>query len=142
MEWFEPAFNAVEFFMLGVVQIAVIALGMRFFERRWPLEKTGDDRLIGVDRVYTVLNKLGIIPLAVFVVTYPITKEIEHPGADAGASRRRGWSGCCRGWTTTRSPRSWSTSCSTTSPPTGCTAPSTPFPGGGRCTACTTASAA
>ena len=51
---------------------------MRFFEKRWPLEKTGNDRLIGVDRVYTVLNKLGVIPLAVFMVSYPITNEIEY----------------------------------------------------------------
>jgi sterol desaturase/sphingolipid hydroxylase (fatty acid hydroxylase superfamily) len=78
MEWYEPAFNAVEFVMLGVVQIAVIALVMRLFERHWPLEKGGDDRLIGVDRVYTALNKLGIIPLAIFIVAYPITNEIEH----------------------------------------------------------------
>ena len=55
----------------------MIALGMRFFERRWPLEKAGDDRLIGVDRVYTVLNKLGIVPFAIFVITYPISQEIE-----------------------------------------------------------------
>jgi sterol desaturase/sphingolipid hydroxylase (fatty acid hydroxylase superfamily) len=78
MEWYEPAFNAVEFVMLGVVQIAVIALAMRFFERRWPLEKTRDERLVGVDRVYTVLNKLGIVPLVVFIAAYPITNEIEH----------------------------------------------------------------
>src|SRR6185436_8117672 len=77
MEWFEPAFNAVEFFMLGMVQIAVIALVMRVFERRWPLER-GEDRLVGVDRIYTVLNKLGIVPLLVFIVAYPITQEIEH----------------------------------------------------------------
>ena len=51
--------------------------GMRFFERRWPLEKTANDELVSVDRVYTMLNKLGIIPLAVFIVTYPITQEIE-----------------------------------------------------------------
>lgn len=78
MAWYEPAYSAVEFFMLGVIQIAVIALGMRFFERRWPLEKAGsDDSLVAVDRVYTVLNKLGIIPLAVFVITYPIVQDIE-----------------------------------------------------------------
>jgi hypothetical protein len=29
MEWYEPAFNAVEFVMLGVVQIAVIGLVLR-----------------------------------------------------------------------------------------------------------------
>jgi sterol desaturase/sphingolipid hydroxylase (fatty acid hydroxylase superfamily) len=78
MEWYEPAFNAVEIFMLGIVQILVIALGMRFFEKRWPLEKTGNDGLVAVDRVYTVLNKLGIIPLAVFMVSYPITNEIDY----------------------------------------------------------------
>jgi len=77
MEWFEPAFNAVEFVMLGVFQILVILLVMRAFERRWGVER-GDEQLIGVDRVYTVLNKLGIIPLLVFVVAYPITQEIEH----------------------------------------------------------------
>ncbi len=78
MEWYEPAFGAVEFVMLGVVQTAVIALVMRLFERRWLLEKDGDERLVGVDRVYTALNKLGVIPLIVFVVAYPITNEIEH----------------------------------------------------------------
>ncbi len=78
MAWYEPAFNAVEFVMLGVVQIAVIAIGMRFFERRWPLERSGkDDRLILVDQVYTLLNKLGIVPLAIFIVTFPLVTAIE-----------------------------------------------------------------
>jgi sterol desaturase/sphingolipid hydroxylase (fatty acid hydroxylase superfamily) len=77
MEWYEPAFNAVEFVMLGVVQIAVIGLVLRLVERRWPLE-AGDDRLMGVDRVYTVLNKLGIVPLVVFIAAYPITNQIER----------------------------------------------------------------
>jgi sterol desaturase/sphingolipid hydroxylase (fatty acid hydroxylase superfamily) len=78
MAWYEPGYNAVEYVMLGVVQIAIIAIGMRFFEKRWPLEQPGkDDRLIGVDQVYTVLNKLGIIPLAIFIVTYPLVQEIE-----------------------------------------------------------------
>ena len=78
MEWFEPAFNAVEFVMLGAVQIAVIALGMRVIEKRWPLERHPDERLVRVDRVYTVLNKLGVVPLLVFSVSYPITNEIEY----------------------------------------------------------------
>ena len=77
MEWFEPGFNAVEIFMLGVVQITIIALGMRLLERRWPLEADGDDRLVGVDRVYTILSKLGIVPLIVFIVAYPITTQVE-----------------------------------------------------------------
>ena len=46
MEWYEPAFNAVEFFMLGVLQIAIIALVMRAFEKRWLFERTADTRLM------------------------------------------------------------------------------------------------
>jgi sterol desaturase/sphingolipid hydroxylase (fatty acid hydroxylase superfamily) len=77
MEWFEPAFNAVEFVMLGAVQIAVIGLVMRPIERRFAGEE-GEDGLVGVDRIYTMLSKLGIVPLLVFVVAYPITNELEH----------------------------------------------------------------
>ena len=78
MEWFESAFNATEIVMLGLVQIVVISLVMRTFEKRWPLERSSDNRLMRVDQVYTVLNKLGVIPLAVFAAAYPITQEIEH----------------------------------------------------------------
>lgn len=77
MEWYEPAFNAVEFVMLGLVQIAVIALVMRPVERRWGRER-GEEGLVGVDRVYTALNKLGVVPLLVFVVAYPITNEFDY----------------------------------------------------------------
>ena len=82
MEWFEPAFNAVEFVVLGLVQIAVIGLVMRPIERRFGVEQggreQGEARLVGVDRVYTALSKLGIVPLLVFVVAYPITNELDH----------------------------------------------------------------
>ena len=141
MEWFEPAFNAVEFFMLGVVQIAVIALVMRLLERRWGVER-GDERLVGVDRVYTVLNKLGIMPLLVFVRRLSDHQPDRAPGAGAGlhaAAARAADPGPAR---QRLRRRSWSISRSTTSPPTGCIAPSIASPGGGRCTACITASAA
>src|SRR6185437_3964092 len=44
MEWYEPALNAVEFVMLGLVQIALIALVMRPIERRYGIEKGGLER--------------------------------------------------------------------------------------------------
>jgi sterol desaturase/sphingolipid hydroxylase (fatty acid hydroxylase superfamily) len=84
MMWYEPAFNAVEIFMLGIVQIAVIAVGMRALEKKWPLEKATEEGLVGVDRVYTVLNKLGIVPLAVFIVVFPVTNGIEYLVRSAG----------------------------------------------------------
>ncbi|MBS0521780.1 MAG: sterol desaturase family protein [Proteobacteria bacterium] len=77
MEWFDDAFDAVEFFMLGVVQVLVIALLMRPIEKRWPMVTVKERRLTAVDRIYTVLNKFGVVPLVVFVIAYPITNEIE-----------------------------------------------------------------
>ncbi|HTR87098.1 MAG TPA: sterol desaturase family protein [Reyranella sp.] len=77
MGWFDEAFDAVEFFMLGVLQILVIAFLMRPVEALWPLEATSDNRSVAVDRVYTILNKLGAIPLVVFAAAYPITNWIE-----------------------------------------------------------------
>ncbi|MBM3643932.1 MAG: sterol desaturase family protein [Alphaproteobacteria bacterium] len=77
MAWYEPAFNAVELVMLGCVQIAVIAFGMRAIEKRWPLERTTDERLMRVDVVYSLLNKLGIVPLAVFIAIFPLAQWIE-----------------------------------------------------------------
>ena len=53
MAWYEPGYSAVEFVMLGVVQIAVIAIAMRFFERRWPLEKAA-----------ALGNRLGALKIA------------------------------------------------------------------------------
>ena len=127
--------------MLGVVQILVIALGMRFFERRWPLES---------DRQRRAGRRRPRLHGAEQARHHPARRlhgELsDHQrdrvsGARPGASRRRASSSSCRGCTTARSARSWSISRSTTSPPTGCIAPSTNSPGGGRCTACITASA-
>jgi sterol desaturase/sphingolipid hydroxylase (fatty acid hydroxylase superfamily) len=78
MMWYEAAFNAVEIFMLGIVQIVVIAVGMRALEKKWPLEAAKEEGLVGVDRVYTVLNKLGIVPLAIFIIIFPVTNGIEY----------------------------------------------------------------
>ena len=46
--------------------------------------KRGEERLIGVDRVYTLLNKLGIIPLLVFVAGLSDHQPDRASGAGAG----------------------------------------------------------
>ena len=89
-------------FSAGVVQILVIALGMRFF-RVLALERTTDDKLVGVDRVYTILNKLGIVPLAVFELSdhqpdgvpfralgfFAVSRHVEQVSALAAGQRAR-----------------------------------------------------
>ncbi|HJQ59883.1 MAG TPA: sterol desaturase family protein [Vineibacter sp.] len=72
MTFFEDAPLAVEAVMLGVVQITVILLLFRGLERLAPAEHWPDRKLARVDVVYTLLNKLGLLPFLVFVALYPV----------------------------------------------------------------------
>ena len=140
MEWFEPAFNAVEFVMLGVVQIAVIALVMRLV--RAPLGRragrgAAGRRRPGLHRAEQARHR------AAAGVRRGLSdhQRDRAPGAGHGLRAAAARAADPRPARQRASPRSWSTSCCTTSPPTGCIAPSTASAGGGRCTACITASA-
>lgn len=72
LSWSEVAFDGVETVMLGVVQIALILLVLRPLESWRPVEQWRDRRTARVDIVYTLLNKLGVIPLLLFVALTPI----------------------------------------------------------------------
>ena len=106
MEWFEPAFNAVEFFMLGVVQILVILLVMRLLERRWGARARRRERLIGVDRVYTRAEQARHRAAADLRRSPTRSPTRSSIWCACWASRRRGSNGWFRACTTTRSCRS------------------------------------
>lgn len=72
LSWAEVAFDGVEMVMLGMVQIALILLLLRPLESWRPAEAWRDRKTARVDIVYSLLNKLGVIPLALFVVLTPI----------------------------------------------------------------------
>ncbi|MGE0422783.1 MAG: sterol desaturase family protein [Reyranellaceae bacterium] len=66
----------VELLTLGVLQIAIILLVFRPLESVAPAQRWENRRLVRVDIVYTLLNKLGVIPLAIFLVLLPLNDEL------------------------------------------------------------------
>lgn len=73
----EPAFDGVEFFLFGVLQLAIAYLLLRPLEYLRPVELWTDRKAVRVDVIYTFLDRLGVIPLAVFALLTPLLLGIE-----------------------------------------------------------------
>ncbi len=69
--WLEAAFDATEIFLVGAVEIVVLALLLGALEKWRPVEVWADRRPIRVDVVYTLLVRLGVIPLAAYFLLLP-----------------------------------------------------------------------
>jgi hypothetical protein len=122
--------------LIALLQLFLIGCVMRPLESLIPAERWADRRHTTVDRNYTLLMLLGLFPLFSFLILMPVAHMLGG-GPSRPAASRPG----CPGLKTTPMYCLPCTTWSTTSRITGCTAPSTSFPGGGPCTACTTASA-
>lgn len=75
-EFYDDVPVGLETLSLGVLQIAVILLFFRPLESLAPAERWEDRRLVRVDVVYTLLNKLGVIPLGIFLLLLPLNDEL------------------------------------------------------------------
>jgi len=84
MEWADDAFDWMDFALLGVVQIVVIWLVCRPLEAWRPVERWDDRRAVLTDILYTVLTRLGLLPLIVFVAFRPVQTWLHGTLADAG----------------------------------------------------------
>jgi len=80
--WLEDAYPATEWFLLGVVQIALLYGLLRPLEAWFPAERWQDRRGVGVDIIYTALHRLGAFSLLVFTLLRPL--------ADGVAGQLRG----------------------------------------------------
>ena len=68
----EMGFEGIEFVLLGLIELAIAYTLMRPLEAWWPVERWDQRRAVRVDVIYTVLNRLGIVPLAVFALLAPL----------------------------------------------------------------------
>ena len=68
MEWAEDAFDWLDFFVFGLVQVLVVYLVCRPLEAWRPVERGQSGRAVRTDVLYTLLSRLGILPLLGFVV--------------------------------------------------------------------------
>lgn len=73
----EMGFDGIEFVLLGVLELGTAFLLLRPLEAMWPAEQWAERRAVRVDVLYALLNRLGVIPLAVFLLLAPGFSELE-----------------------------------------------------------------
>ena len=74
--YLEQAYDGVEFFLLGALQIAVLYAILRPLEAWRPAERWTDRRDVRVDIVYTFLHRLGLFTLALFFALDPLVDQL------------------------------------------------------------------
>lgn len=67
----EDAFDATGWLLWGLIQVAVLVLGIGLLERRWPVEHVTDRRAVRIDVVYTLIHRLGLVRLGLFFAVEP-----------------------------------------------------------------------
>ncbi|WP_297461310.1 sterol desaturase family protein [Ferrovum sp.] len=73
----EEAFDATEFALVGMGEIALLILIFRPLEALFPAERWSGRRGVRVDILYTLLHRLGFIPLVMFVLMWPLTFKLD-----------------------------------------------------------------
>ena len=76
MAHLEDAYGATEWFLLGVIQVVALYAILRPLEARFPAERWDDRRGVGVDVLYTLLHRLGLVPLAAFLLLTPLFEQL------------------------------------------------------------------
>ena len=78
----ELAFDATEIFLIGAIEITLLAIVLGALEKWRPLEAQNEDEK-RVDVIYTLLQRLGLIPLMLFMLLRPLVDALD------GAMRMR-----------------------------------------------------
>ena len=76
MAHLEDAYTATEWFLLGLLQVVGLYLVLRPLEALFPAERWTDRRGTGVDIAYTLLHRLGLFPLVVFLLLTPLFEQV------------------------------------------------------------------
>jgi sterol desaturase/sphingolipid hydroxylase (fatty acid hydroxylase superfamily) len=81
------AFDALEWVVIGGIEIVLLALILGWAERRWPAEPAGGRTAWRVDLLYTGLSRLGVITLLMFALLTPLVDMLEAQLRLMGLSR-------------------------------------------------------
>jgi len=74
-QYLEDGYSAVAWFLWGLLQIAIIALVIVPLERVRPVEPVVDKATVRVDVLYTLIHRLGVFRLAIFLLLAPLLDE-------------------------------------------------------------------
>ncbi len=72
----EQAFDATELFLIGAIEVTLLALILGALERWRPVE-IQDEAAKRVDVTYTLLTRLGIVPLLLFFLMMPVVDGLD-----------------------------------------------------------------
>jgi len=72
MEWEETAFGWALFACYGAAQVAVTFAICLPLERWRPVERWPDQKAVWVDVLYTLISRVGVLPLVTFVLFYQL----------------------------------------------------------------------
>ena len=67
-EYLELAYSGTEWFLYGLIEIAVLYAVLRPLEAWMPVEQWDTRDAVATDVIYTLLNRLGVVPVAVFMM--------------------------------------------------------------------------
>ena len=84
MQWEDVAQNWALFALYGVAQVAVTLAICLPLERWRPVEHWPDAKAVWVDVAYTLVNRIGVLPLVTFVLFYSIQVSMNGWLADRG----------------------------------------------------------
>lgn len=84
MDWAEDAVDWIQFGLFGAVTILVIYVVCRPLEAWRPVEPVTDRRAVRTDVLYTVLTRLGVLPLVAFVLLNSLSAWWLGTVADSG----------------------------------------------------------
>jgi len=73
----EMAFDGIEFFLCGLLQLTFAYLLLRPLEALCPIEVWPDRKAVRVDVLYSFLDRLGVIPLLVFALLAPLVALVD-----------------------------------------------------------------
>jgi sterol desaturase/sphingolipid hydroxylase (fatty acid hydroxylase superfamily) len=84
MQWEDAGYGWSRFAVYGAVQVAVTYAVCVPLERIWPIERWSDRRGVAVDVLYTLIARVGLLPLVTFVLFYALQTRLNGFLTDHG----------------------------------------------------------
>ena len=73
----ERAFNATQFFLIGAIEITLLAIVLGALEKWRPVEEQPHADWKKTDALYTMLHRLGFVPLLLFFLLMPLVDALD-----------------------------------------------------------------
>jgi len=87
MNYWDEAYTGTETLLLGVIEITLLCAIVLPLQRLLPAEPAQQSPAVRTDFVYTLINRLGLLPLVTFALTFPVEGAIESVSHEFGLPR-------------------------------------------------------